>query len=354
MFPSARVGPAVFHDHLTPVWENGIGDVFVLNASPHLALPPWLWGKVVYEASKVLARLRRGACIWLRVPPVETTGWWWRQTLVRSARTAFVPVAIGDKSPLPQDFHYPPAVHPSPLPAGKVEASEPLTEAEESVLGVMARVGDGYTSEVASLALISLPTARKALRSLQSKRVVFRRTQNRWPYWSLSRSGISMALRMWGVPVRARFRVRAERRSRTAYKHRRTARLWNAWLKKAGYEVLGGWSEVSLPGVGRHAPDALAWGRIEGGETLYWLEVDAGHRSRRELAAKAQKRLLVAQGLARIHGVRLVFAVLGPPWVIEAISRGMVQIEPFTAVLLGNWNDFGMLPKVRWGWAQKE
>jgi len=352
MLPKVRVGSAVFHDHLTPDWEAGVGDVFVLDASPRMGLPPWLWGRVVREAGKVLYASRPTASIWLRVPPLEETGYWWRLMVVRSLGPVAVPVAVGEKIPSPARFSYPPKVTRSPLPAGRLSGSWPeISEAEERALGVLARINKGYTAEVASLSMVSLPTARKALQRLKEQRLVVQRT-NRWPYWEITRKGVSLALRMWGVPRGARFPIRTERRTKTAYKHRRASRLWNAWLRRVGFDVVGGWSEVILPGARGFAPDALAWGWVGKHETLFWLEVEGGHRSRAQIAARAEKRLLVAQGFARLYGVRLVFTLLGAPWAVQAAMRGMTRIEPFAAVLLGDWNRFGELPKVRWGAVQ--
>jgi len=354
--PTVRVGNAVFHGHFTPNWGDGVGDVFVLHALPGSGLPPWLWGKGVTAAGKVLFQKRPTACIWLRVPPVEETGRWWREMLIRSLGATPVPVAVGsgDAPPAPERFSFPVRRVRSSLPAGKLNDKYPdLPPAATAVLGVMARIGEGYTAEIASLALASLPTARKALRKLANAGLVMQKTQSRWPYWEITRKGVSLALRMWGVPKGARFQVRTERKTRTAYRHRRVSRLWNAWLQKAGYTVLGGWSEVLLPGARGFAPDALAWGRVGEYETLFWLEVEGGHKSRRQIAAKAEKRLLVAQGFARMYNMHLVFALLGIPWAVEAAQRGMTRIEPFTAVLLGDWNAFGRLPKVVWGRIQK-
>ncbi len=354
MLPTVRVGPAVFHEHLSPNWGNGVGDVFVLHASPRAGLPPWLWGQVVMAAGKVLFRKRPGACIWVRAPAVEETGQWWRKMLIRSLGATPVPVAVGsgDEPPPPKSFSFPVQVFRNPRQAGRLSDKYPtLSTTEEAVLGVLGRIGKGYTAEIASLALVSLPSARKALYRLQENGLVVRKA-NHWPYWEGTRKGVSLALRMWGVPKGARFQVRGERKTRTAYRHRRVSRLWNAWLQKAGYTVLGGWSEVILPQMRGFAPDALAWGYVGEHETLFWLEVEGGHKSRQQIAARAEKRLLAAQGFARLYNVHLVFTLLGVPWAVEAARRGMMQVEPFTAVLLGDWNAFGRLPKVRWGKVQ--
>ena len=354
MLPTVRVGPAVFHEHLSPNWGNGVGDVFVLHASPRAGLPPWLWGRVVMAAGKVLFQKRPGACIWVRVPPLEETGRWWRKMLTRSLGATPVPVAVGDgeEAPPPERFSFPVQVFRSPRQAGRLSDKYPrLSATEEAVLGVLGRIGKGYTAEIASLALASLPSSRKALRRLQENGLVIQET-NRWPFWRITRKGISLTLRMWGVPKGARFHTRTERKTRTGYRHRRASRLWNAWLQKAGYNVLGGWSEVILPQMQGFAPDALAWGYVGEHETLFWLEVEGGHKSRQQIAARAEKRLLAAQGFARLYGVHLVFTLLGVPWAVEAARRGMTRVEPFAAVLLGNWNAFGRLPKPVWGRVQ--
>ena len=348
-----RVGGAVFHGHVAPRWGQHVGDVFVVRPHPADTLPPWLWGKAIQEAGKVLARSRRTAALWVQVPPIAQTGNWWRRVLQQSLGAVPVPVAVSEETPQPEQFNYYPPLHTTSMPTSTV--SMPLlSDAEKSVLGVLVRVPWGYTAEIASLSLLSPPWARRTLFALARRHYVYQRQdQTRgWPYWEAGRKGLSLILRYWCVPKGADFQVRAERRSGTAQRHRRTARLWNAWLRKAGHHVYGGWSEVNFPGVERHAPDALAWGLWNKREVLYWLEVESGHKARQKIAENTQHRFLTARGVAKHYRVRLVFVVLGMPWAVKAAATGIRNLDEYTAVLLGNWRDFGKLPGIRWGYVQ--
>jgi hypothetical protein len=85
---------------------------------------------------------------------------------------------------------------------------------------------------------------------------------------------------------------------------RHIARVWPAWLKSAWpqAEVWAGWSEVRIPGLSV-IPDALAWGRVQGYETLFWLEVGDEHRKRDKIIEITSKRLDQAWELCEWTGV---------------------------------------------------
>jgi hypothetical protein len=96
-------------------------------------------------------------------------------------------------------------------------------------------------------------------------------------------------------------------------------------------------------------PDALAWGRIQGYETLFWLEVGDEHRSRREIEKITRKRLKEAWEFCCETGVRLVYAQLSPTWVCNAARWACVNLAPEEAVVMGNLRRFGELPILEWG-----
>jgi hypothetical protein len=172
--------------------------------------------------------------------------------------------------------------------------------------------------EIASLAGLSIPTARKVLEELLPKKHAERhadKLNSPYTYWELSRSGLSLARRSLNLPPGARFahstergrskRERAKDKDRKVReeilknRHQRTARLWPAWLRKAYPEadIRAGWSEVMIPGLGA-APDGLAWGDYGGRETLFWLEVESGHTKRAVLVPQTQRRLARAVAYA--------------------------------------------------------
>ena len=336
-----RVRNAFFHGHIPPKWADGYGDVFVLD--PPLTLPPWTWARAVRRAAHVLARFRYTASLWVRLPPEEATGTWMRRAWRRFLRYIPVPLALTESEPAPKDFSFPPRHVREPLPAGAATFGVSLPGREARVLEVLVRLGRGYTAEIASQALLPIHAAREALHELRRKGLALRIDENGRPFWIPKRKGVSLALRRWGVPKGISFRFRKERRSRASARHVRTARLWNAWLGKAGYRVFGGWSEVTVPGLGRAAPDALAWGLRQGQETLFWCEVEAGHASVNALARKYERRLAAAEAFAAEWDMPLVFVVLGPPWAVRASALRLRPRE--AAVCLASWRDFGRLPE---------
>jgi len=225
---------------------------------------------------------------------------------------------------------------------------------------VLARLEQAYTLEVASLAGCSRPTARKALKSLCEQKLldfIPESSNARYPYWETRRGGVSLALRSWGVSAGVSFPRRKERRyggkkrndsQKVLFvggRHRNTSRLWPAWLRTAWPDratIWAGWSEVFLGGA---RPDALAWGLLDGRETIFWLEVESGNRSKVEIAKKAIRSINKAiQYVGSFSGLDLVVAFLGPPWVIGGIRDVLGDIPGQVAVVLAGWTDFGLLP----------
>jgi hypothetical protein len=171
-----------------------------------------------------------------------------------------------------------------------------------------------------------------------------------YPFWRITRKGTSAALRSWGLPAEYYFPERKEHRTPMDSRHRRVSRQWLAWVKKAWShaEVWAGWSEVRIKGLDA-TPDALAWGRMDGVEVLFWLEVESGHSSRELIRKKLARRLAQASAYAESLKVRLVFVLLAMPWVQEAARGALAGISSNTACVAGNWRGFGKLPVVEWG-----
>ncbi len=74
---------------------------------------------------------------------------------------------------------------------------------------------------------------------------------------------------------------------------------------------------MGIPGL-NVIPDALAWGRVQGSETLFWLEVGDEHKAEEHIVEDVGKRLSQAIQFSERTGVRLKFALLSPHWVREA------------------------------------
>ena len=172
-----------------------------------------------------------------------------------------------------------------------------------------------------------------------------------FPLWHLRSRGLSIALRSWDVPNGLDFKNRTEENlQQIGTPHRHTSRTWSEWLKSAWphAEIWTGWSEVCLPEVSV-LPDGLAWGRIQGFETLFWLEVGDEHKSRKQIVGITQKRLDEAWKFCQGTGVRLVYTQLSVNWVHEAARWACVRLPNEVAVILGDWKRFGKLPIVEWG-----
>jgi hypothetical protein len=243
-------------------------------------------------------------------------------------------------------------------------------------LRVLARIQSGSTSEIAALSGFGIDLARKLLRSLVEKEYAVHISdfvtparpkqtiliggkeisrsnpgeKKKVPFWQPTKKGISIALRSWGLPPDYYFPERKEFRTPKDSRHRRRARQWPAWLRKAWphVDVWSGWSEVYIKGL-KATPDALAWGQMDGSETLFWLEVESGHSSGQVIQEKMSRRLNQASAYAENLGVRLVFVLLGMAWVQEAARPALAGIPPTVAVVTGDWTKFGELPVVEWG-----
>lgn len=367
-----QVGGTLFADWASLELAAGYyTDTFILRPSARDGLPPAACAALVRLALGGLKRLRRGgASVWVQL---RAPGRWYLQEVGRGLWGA--PVAVAVTPPLHplclEDFSRPPPLHPAPCPPPPRAAGPPhplapripgagggggVSAAALACARVLARLGAGHTSEVAALAGLSPPTARRALVELEAVGCAVREGpapggySARYPFWRLRRRGLSLALRSWGVAPGRAFPQRLESRRVSAGRGRRVARLWPGWVRRAWgeAEVWAGWSEVALPGVGA-TPDALAWGALLGEEVLFWLEVESGHASGALIRARTVQRLGRALVYTRQVGVRLVFAVLGRRWAVGAACEGLMDIPAEAAVVAADWRAFGRLPRPQWG-----
>lgn len=99
----------------------------------------------------------------------------------------------------------------------------------------------------------------------------------------------------------------------------------------------------------RLRPDALAWGQLNGQETLFWLEVESGHATRSELQRRAMVRCNRATLYARSFPVHMVFVILAQFWIRETIIGSFIDLPDTTSVVLADWKSFGWLPAPVWG-----
>lgn len=341
--------------------DNRWSDTFIRNVSAQDGLPPADYAMAIKQLVNLLVdkggRGRPSASVWVSIQ--NDKGTWFAKEIKKSLEGVSQPVAVTMKNTPPRlvDFSFYPntSTNPSPEPPRKDEPiPEDITETELFCLRVLARLERGFTAEIASLTNTSRPTARQALHGLTNRGLIHQLTKNeRFPIWEIRRRGLSLALRSWRIPPGASFQARSERNRHTEGRHRRVARLWPAWLRKAWphAEIWAGWSEVSLGGYLR--PDALAWGQLHGREALFVLEVERGNRSSKKLELKAQRKLNRALTYAREFSLSLVFAILGPNWVLNAEIGAFRNLPDDVALVLGDWKAFGELPVPRWGYARR-
>jgi len=350
--------------------NEGWSDTFVYRLSASDGLPPVDYARAVRRVVPPLLNLRHSASLWVVVDS-PSGGTWFPEQVRRTLHGISAPVAVTNSLNTPpqlNDFSFYPwteRIQSPPPPRAENPLPEDISPKELRCLQVLARLEQAYTLEVASLAGCSRPTARKALKSLRERRLldfVPESSNARYPYWEILRGGVSLALRSWGVSAGVSFPRRKERRyggkkrndsQKVLFvggRHRNTSRLWPAWLRTAWPErvtIWAGWSEVFLGGS---RPDALAWGLLDGRETIFWLEVESGNRSKVEIAKKAIRSINKAiQYVGSFSGLDLVVAFLGPPWVIGGIRDVLGNLPGQVAVVLAGWTEFGVLPELVWG-----
>ena len=375
---SVRVGSSIFENHVSiEVVPNKWTDTFVLPIRHDRALPPWDYAEAVNTVIPTLEKYRRGASLWVQVIAPEK---WYLEEAKYTLRNSSIPVAFTHEENLPGilDFSSPPGIFDVPCKAGALTETIPIADLSSNALQsllVMARFTAAYTNEVASCCMIEDRASRTALWELEKRGYVeyhendtyidshlssARQRSNRgekkqtdiWPYWRIRRPGLSAALRVWGVPAGAVFGNRTERNRLVDSVHRRRSRQWPKWLSRAlpHAEIYAGWSEVSIPGL-RANPDALAWGKLDGIETLFWLEVESGHSSKNLILDKTTVRWLKAAGYAEVVGVQLVFVFLAMPWVRDAARFAFIDVPRNSAVIVADWSkqNYGQLPFPKWG-----
>jgi hypothetical protein len=362
---TVRIGDMTFADWVSLPFEDGWTDTFIFRVSSQACLPPFDYAPLLKRIVAPTRRKRRSASIWVQV---DSPGEWFAAELKRSLHGLHLPFAVtrGERLDF-LDFSLRPWLGhaPSPRPPLVEEKPIPVSQEESLCLQALARMRKAPTArEVESLTGLPVDTAQSLLASLEKKKLAVNKTSTQirrgqskavqmdlFPSWQLRGKGLSLALRSWGVPQGTEFKPRWEEHLKEiGSKHRTTARRWPAWLKSAWpqAEIWAGWSEVGIPKLSV-IPDGLAWGRIQGYETLFWLEVGDTHKSKDEIKGNTSKRLDQAIELCSRTGVRLVYTQLSVHWVHEAARWACVNIPPDVAVVMGNRRRFGELPMLEWG-----
>lgn len=358
-----RIGKMIFHDWKSLLFQDGWTDTFIFRISAVACLPPSDYAKLVRRMAAPVRKLRRSASIWVQV---EAPGKWYEAEVRRSLKGLQLPVAVTGNNELDwMDFSYRPwlGVSPSPPPPTVEDISLPVSNDALLCLQALGRMVKGIEFEIASLAGLSASAIKPLLADLEKQKLVVYKSSKKilrkkskpaqmdlFPSWHLTRPGLSLALRSWGVPPILPFPSRFERNLyQIGTEHRQIARLWPAWLKSAWpqAEIWTGWSEVWIPGLSV-IPDTLAWGRIQGYETIFWLEVGDEHKTTEQIVEDVGNRLRQAILLSERTKVRLVFVILSPRWVHEAARWACVNLPNEMAVIMGDWRRFGELPVPEW------
>ena len=384
---AVKLGPAIFEDHISiEILPKKWTDTFIFPVRHDRALPPWNYAEVVKTVIKILRKWRKSPSLWV---PVMAPGKWYFDEMKYALRKASIPVAVTNGRAIPQilDFSKLPGIYDAPClgtePADPLAVPD-LTENALRSLLLMARFTVAYRNEVECSLMLGETASRTALKTLAKhgfieyhpndgninahlltsrQRITGKNRRgikwngDYWPYWKIRRPGVSAALRVWGVPAGVQFDYRLERTRLLNSHHRSRSRQWPKWLSLAlpHAEIYAGWNEVSILGL-RARPDALAWGKIHGVETLFWLEVESGRFTRNRLVEKTAVRWMKAKGYASIVDVHLIFVLLGMPWVREAARIAFTDVPRNCAVIIssGRRLNFGKLPYPKWGEAVVE
>ena len=363
---TVRLGDVTFSDWISLKFEGGYTDTFIFDIDALNGLPPFVFHPLLQRLVAELDKKRPGASLWIRV---TSSGEWYLMEVKRSMTDGFsVPYVVTskDKTPDYHSFSFGPRLFSPALPRPpKVDDEFSHFSREElKCLQVLARNRKGIEEEIASLTGLPETMTYDVLQRLQkSKMVVFKlgeqdqkdksKPKKMDPYWMWhpTRKGVSAALRSWGASKGVDFsNIKELHPDKICTPHRNISRRWLAWLRSAYplTEIWTGWTEVQLPEISVR-PDALAWGRIQGFETLFWLELGDEHKKRMEIQRITRIRLASALEFCQQTGVRLVYAQISPKWVQKAVGMALSPLPPDMAAVTASTRRFGKLPTVEWG-----
>ena len=364
---TVRIGKVTFSDWVSLPFQNSWTDTFIFRIDARTCLPPFCYEEPLSRMASHTNKKRPGASLWVQV---DAPGEWFMLEVRRSLRGLALPYAVTLAGNTPDwlDFSRPPRLFHSPLPHPPAieESRAHLLLEELRCLQVLGRMEKGDEEEVASLTGLPADATKNLLAHLEEKELVVYKTSPKirrgkskpaqldlFPLWHLRSKGLSLALRSWEIPKGIEFTSRKEENlQQIGYEHRHISRVWTSWLKSAWpqAEIWTGWSEVRIPGLSV-IPDGLALGRIQGYETLFWLEVGDDHKDRDQITEITTKRLDQARELCEWTGIRLVYVQLSTNWVHESARWACVDLPSEVAVILGDSRRFGELPVLEWGFA---
>lgn len=363
---TVRIGDVTFSDWISLKYEGGYTDTFIFHIDALNDLPPFVYRPLLQRLVAHLNQKRPGSSLWIRV---DSPGEWYLAEVKRSILPGLgLPYAVTrvEEEPDYCSFSYRPRLFYSSLhrPPAVEDGFSHVSQEELKCLQVLGRIRKGDEDEVASLVGLPETLTYDILQSLQKSGLTVHKIGEKmqkdksmpyemdpFPMWHPTRAGLAIALRSWGASKKVHFSGFKELSPhQIGSPHRNTSRMWPAWLRSAwpDTEIWIGWSEVRLPEMSV-LPDSLAWGRIQGYETLFWLEVGDEHKRRDKITEITTRRLDQARGLCDQTGIRLVYAQLSTNWVNESARWACINLPKDVAVVMGNMNKFGELPIVEWG-----
>lgn len=328
-------------------------DVFKHSLSATDGLPPYTQARIIDLISNQLIKVRPKACLWVAV---NAPGTWYIDEIRRLVKRRIPTFTLPEGQSPPSNWDFEP--HAFPDHSKQLELlgmgrrfdvhDFGLMESTLRVLRIMARLKTAHTPEIVSLAGFSETHVRNLLKQLQAENLIEWKRIGKYDGWEIRNGGLRLVHRSWNVPKGVHFAPYRGEYRYAGERHRRIARMWRAWLEKAysNIEIWDCWTEVP---VRYGIPDALAWGRHGGRETLFWLEVDSGHSSRRTMEANYRRRLQLAYNHAAEWRIPIVFCIMGSPWVVDAFRWCIPPISDTVAVIGHDWRDFGSLPMYQAG-----
>jgi len=363
---TVRICDVTFADWINIEHEGKYTDTFIFHVDALNGLPPFGYRPLLQRMVAELNKKRPGASLWIRV---DSPGEWYLGEIKRSLLRGFgIPYIVtrANEQPDYYSFSFRPRLFSPALrrPPAIDDGFSHISMEVRKCLQVLGRIRKGNEEEIASLTGLSKKVTLDVLYALKNSKLVEYKIGKKiqkdkskpvemdpFPLWHPTRRGLSIALRSWGASKQVDFSKAKELHpDKICTPHRNTSRRWLAWLRSAypRAEIWAGWSETHLPGIPVY-PDALSWGRIQGYETLFWLEVGDEHKSRDEIEEITNKRLKSAWEFCQKTGVRLVYVQLSVDWVQDAARWAFGKLPPQAAVVTGNWRMFGELPTVEWG-----
>jgi hypothetical protein len=344
---------------LSLVWEPTellSEDDLVLDSFRHFisasdGLPPYSQARIIDAIVNELRKSGRpGPCLWVSV---DAPGTWYIDEIRRLVKHKILILPAGKR--MESNWDYKPHAHPQARPTDVPQLGRRfvleeygLSKSSLRVLRILARLKSAYTREISSLAAFSETHVRTQLKALQADGLIERKKIGKYEGWQIRQKGLRLAHRSWNIPKGMHFAPFRKEYRYAGERHRRVARMWREWLEKAypDIEIWECWTEVSLQ---RGIPDALAWGRHNGREMLFWLEVDTGHTSRKKMEKIYSQRIRLAGKHAYTWATPIVFCIMGPGWVITSICDFLLDIPSRLAIIAHEWWNVGRLPTYRMG-----